>query len=84
MAFYDIDLEKKIESNHELRKINECIDFSSVAYRVNSGKSELGRHEYGLDCGLKCLFSVRINKPDLGAKESESFGLDTRAILGSI
>ena len=23
MTFYDIDLEKKIESNHELRKINE-------------------------------------------------------------
>jgi len=56
MTFYDIDLEKKIESNHELRKINECIDFSSVAYRVNSGKSEVGRHGYGLDCGLKCLF----------------------------
>ena len=56
MAFYDIDLEKKIESNHELRKINECINFSSVAYRVNSGKSEVGRHGYGLDCGLKCLF----------------------------
>ena len=56
MAVYDIDLEKKIESNHELRKINECIDFSSVAYRVNSGKSEVGRHGYGLDCGLKCLF----------------------------
>ena len=52
MAFYDIDLEKKIESNHELRKINECIDFSSVAYRVNSGKSEVGRHGYGLDCGV--------------------------------
>ena len=47
MVFYDIDLEKKIESNHGLRKINECIDFSSVAYRVNSGKSELGRHGYG-------------------------------------
>jgi hypothetical protein len=54
MAFYDIDLENKIESNHELRKINDCIDFSSVAYRVNSGKSEVGRHGYGLDCG-SCL-----------------------------
>jgi len=26
MAFYDIDLEKKIESNHELRKINEGME----------------------------------------------------------
>ena len=36
MVFYDIDLEKKIESNHELRKINEYIDFSSVAYQLDS------------------------------------------------
>jgi hypothetical protein len=59
MAFYDIDLEKKIESNHELRKINECIDFSSVAYRVNSGKSEVGRHGYGLDCGV-FVFAIYV------------------------
>ena len=61
MAFYDIDLEKKMESNHELRKINECIDFSSVAYRVNSGKSEVGRHGYGLDCGV-FVFAVYVVK----------------------
>ena len=59
MTFYDIDLEKKIESNHELRKINECIDFSSVAYRVNSGKSEVGWHEYGLDCGFSAFEQTR-------------------------
>ncbi len=59
MAFYDIDLENKIESNHKLRKINDCIDFSSVAYRVNSRKSEVGRHGYGLDCGFSAFEQMR-------------------------
>jgi|GEM_PF-2524167 len=66
MVFYDIDLEKKIESNHELRKINECIDFSSVAYRVNSGKSEVGRHGIWTRLWRVCFCSlwsiIRIEK----------------------
>ena len=43
MAFYDIDLETRIEGTHELRKIKQIINLSKYAYRVKRIETGLGR-----------------------------------------
>jgi IS5 family transposase len=56
MAFYDFDLKDQVEKKHELWNINETVNFSSVVYRLKDMEKEVGRHGYGLDVGLKCVF----------------------------
>ena len=56
MAFYDFDLRDQVEKKHELWDINETVNFYSLVYRLNDMKKEVGRHGYGLDVGLKCVF----------------------------
>jgi IS5 family transposase len=56
MAFYDIDLETRIEGTHELRKIKQIINLSKYAYRVKRIETGLGRSGYGVEVGLACMF----------------------------
>ena len=56
MRFYDIDLENQIQKGYALQKIDETIKFSSLVYRLKDLKTEGGRHVYGVEYGLKCLF----------------------------
>jgi len=56
MAFYDIDLDKKIAGRHELCKIKEVLDLSKMSYRVKHIETKLGRSGYGTDVGLACMF----------------------------
>jgi IS5 family transposase len=56
MSFADCDLDKIVEKNHPLRKIKRLIRFKSLVYRIKDCTSELGRHGYGLEVAIKCLF----------------------------
>jgi len=56
MAFYDIDLNEQVENNHELWDINETVNISSLSYRLTDLETDIGRHGYGIDVGLKCMF----------------------------
>ncbi len=56
MTFADCDLDKIVDKNHPLRKINKLISFKSLVYRIKDCASDLGRHGYGLEVALKCLF----------------------------
>ena len=56
MAFLDMDVTEQVAGKHELWKINNTVNISSLAYRFKDIASEVGRHGYGVDVGLKCLF----------------------------
>ena len=56
MAFYDIDLKEQVEKKHELWDINETVNISRLSYRLKELETEIGRHGYGVDVGLKCMF----------------------------
>lgn len=56
MNFADCDLDKIVAKSHSLRKIKKLLSFKGLAYRINDCASELGRHGYGLEVALKCLF----------------------------
>ncbi|OGC15227.1 hypothetical protein A3J90_01440 [candidate division WOR-1 bacterium RIFOXYC2_FULL_37_10] len=56
MSFLNYDLDKIVEQNHDLRKIKNLISFDSLVYRIKDCASDLGRHGYGLEVALKCLF----------------------------
>lgn len=56
MNFADCDLDKIVSKGHPLRKIKTLLSFKSLAYRIKDCASELGRHGYGLEVALKCLF----------------------------
>jgi IS5 family transposase len=56
MAFLDIDLTEQVTGKHELWDIEKTVNFSALVYRLKELETEIGRHGYGLDVGLKCLF----------------------------
>lgn len=56
MTFWNYDLNEVVKEDHDLKKINELISFSKMAYRIKDCSSELGRSGYGLEVALKCLF----------------------------
>jgi len=55
MAFLDMDLTEQVKG-HKLCKIQETVDLSSLVYRLKDLETDIGRHGYGLDVGLKALF----------------------------
>ena len=55
-AFLDIDLTEQVTGKHELWDIEKTVNFSALVYRLKDLETEIGRHGYGLDVGLKCLF----------------------------
>ena len=56
MTFMQYDLNKLVETNHSLRKIENTISFKSMAYRLKDLDSNMGRKGYGAEVGLKCLY----------------------------
>lgn len=56
MAFLDIDLTEQVSGKHELWDITNTVNLSALAYRLKDLESMVGRHGYGVDVGLKCLF----------------------------
>ena len=56
MAFYDFDLKEKVEGKHELWDINETVNLTALLYRLKDLETEVGRHGYGVNVGLRCLF----------------------------
>ena len=54
-----------------------------MAYRVNSGRSEVGRHGYGLDCGLKCLsLQFMYDHPDREMEKQLRYNLAYQWLCG--
>lgn len=56
MAFLDMDLTEQVSGKHELWDIANTVNLSALAYRLKDLESMVGRHGYGVDVGLKCLF----------------------------
>jgi IS5 family transposase len=56
MLFGNYDLNVLVSSDHELRKVNETVDFVKIARKFIELKTALGRRGYGLEIGIKCLF----------------------------
>lgn len=56
MAFLDMDLTDQVSGKHELWDIHNTVNLSALEYRLKDLETELGRHGYGLDVGVKCLF----------------------------
>ena len=56
MAFIDMDLREQVSGKHELWDIDKTINLSALSYRLKDLGSMVGRHGYGIDVGLKCLF----------------------------
>ena len=52
MTFYDF-LEKQIAGKHILWDIEQLIKFSSLVYRLNDLKTDVGRTGYSLECGFR-------------------------------
>lgn len=63
MAFLDMDLTEQVTGKHELWDISNTVNFSALVYRLKGLESEVGRHGYGLDVGLKCLFLQFMHDP---------------------
>lgn len=78
MNFADCDLDKIVAKDHPLRKIKSLISFQSLAYRIKDCASEFGRHGYGLEVGLKCLFLQFYY--DLSDREAETQVRDSIAV----
>ena len=56
MACFDMDLTEQVSATHELWEIEKTIHVNALVYRLKDLDTLLGRHAYGLDVGLKCLF----------------------------
>ena len=56
MAFLDMDLTEQVSGEHELWDIGNTVNLSTLSYRLKDLESMVGRHGYGVDVGLKCLF----------------------------
>ena len=56
MNFADCDLNLVVSKDHPLRKVNALISFKSLAYLIKDCTSETGRHGFGLEVALRCLF----------------------------
>ena len=56
MAFLDMDLTDQVSGKHELWYIQKTVNLSSLVYRLKDLEREVGRHGYGVDVGLKCMF----------------------------
>ena len=56
MAFLYIDLTDQVSGKHELWDIQSTVNLSALVYRLKDLETEQGRHGYGVDVGLKCLF----------------------------
>ena len=56
MAFYDFDLTEQVKKQHALWDINETVHLSSMVYRLKDLETKLGRHGYGVEVGINCLF----------------------------
>ena len=56
MLFGNYDLNVLVSSEHELRKVNETVDFVKIARKFVELKTALGRRGDGLEIGIKCLF----------------------------
>ena len=56
MTFLDMDLTDQVFDKHELWKINNTVNLSSLVYRLKDLETNLGRNGYGIDVGLRCLF----------------------------
>ena len=56
MAFFDIDITEQVTGKHELWDINKTVNIRGLAYWLKDLETEIGRHGYGVDVGLKCMF----------------------------
>lgn len=56
MLFGKYDLDKIVDQNHPLRKINQLVSFSSISGEFKDLASKSGRKGYGVELGLKGLF----------------------------
>jgi IS5 family transposase len=56
MTFMRYNLDKLVDKNHSLRKIEEKVSFSSISYRLKDLDTKTGRKGYGAEVGLRCLF----------------------------
>jgi len=83
MAFADCDLDKIVDKNHPLRKINKLISFKSLVYRIKDCASELGRHGYGLEVAIKCLYlQFYYDLSDREIEEKIRYDIAVRWFLG--
>jgi transposase, IS5 family len=70
MLIFNYDLEKIVSGDHELRKVNEVVDFVKIARKFVELTTTVGRRGYGLDVGIKCVFLQFYY--DLSDREMES------------
>lgn len=70
MLIFKYDLDKIVSPEHELRKVDNVVDFVKIARKFVELTSTLGRRGYGLDVGIKCLFLQFFY--DLSDRELES------------
>ena len=56
MSFMKYDLEKIVKADHPLRKIQETINFKSIALDFKEILKKSGRRGYGLELGIRSLF----------------------------
>jgi IS5 family transposase len=54
--FWKYDLNKLVSGEHPLRKTEELVNFGKISRKYTELKTPLGRHGYGLEVGIKCLF----------------------------
>ena len=70
MTFMQYDLEKLVDKNHPLRKIETTVSFDSLAYRLKDLDNNLGRKGYGAEVGLRCLYlQFHYDLPDRAMEE---------------
>lgn len=53
---YQYDLDKIVAKEHYLRKVQLVVDFGKISQKYSELKTTVGRHGYGLEVGIKCLF----------------------------
>ena len=52
MTIMSYDLNALVRGDHELRKVNEVVDFTKIARKYIELKTTVGRRGYGLDVGI--------------------------------
>jgi transposase, IS5 family len=56
MTFVKYDLDTIVSQEHALRKIAGVVSFGKIAKKYVELKTTVGRHGYGLEVGIQCLF----------------------------
>lgn len=56
MTFIKYDLDKIVQEDHVLRKIDSLISFQKISRKYIELKTTVGRQGYGLEVGIKSLF----------------------------